>query len=175
MIKVFDNFLEQNDIETLHKVLWDSDWYLQGTDYPMSDLNQRGWAFIKYMNLDEEKQPIYKKILSKIQNLPELENMVCSRVLRNAYKFSDVIGLHRDTGYDITALVFGNKEWKLNWGSETIFTNEETEDAEIIQSVIPKPGRLLIFDSDIPHTGRVPSSSFPHYRYSLVFNFKKTI
>lgn len=173
MINVIDNFLDKDEIKELHAVLWNADWYLQGTDYTLDSQDERGWSFTKYMDLDSENKPIYNKIHNKIASLPELQGYKCARVLRNAYKFGDVIGLHKDLGYEITALVFGNKQWKLNWGSETIFTDEESENAEIIKSVIPKPGRVVLFDSLIPHTGRVPNSSFPHYRYSLVFNFKK--
>lgn len=175
MIKIIDNFLSSNEVSELYDALWKSDWFLQGTDYALSDRDDRGWSFTKYFDPSVEKNTIYQRLLDKIKALPELSEYECKRSLRNAYKFGDVIGLHRDLGYDITALIFGNDKWKINWGSETIFTNEESDDAEIIQSVIPKPGRLIIFDSNIPHTGRVPSSLFPHYRYSLVFNFNKTI
>ncbi len=175
MIKVTDNFLESEEIQKLYEVLWNADWYLQGTDYALNERNDRGWAFIKYMDLKNEENPIYREILEKVCQIDELKDYTCSRVLRNAYKFGDVIGLHKDFGYDITVIVFGNQEWKLNWGSETIFTDTESDDAEIIKSVIPKPGRLVMFDSLIPHTGRVPSPAFPHYRYSLVFNFKKNL
>lgn len=173
MIEVIDNFLDEKEIQSLYDTLWNADWYLQGTDYNLSDRNDRGWSLTKYMNLRDEKNPIYENILNKVSQLTKLQGYTMARCLRNAYKYSDVIGLHKDIGYDITVLLFGNNEWKLSWGSETIFTNEESENSEIIKSVIPKPGRLLMFDSLIPHTGRVPSSSFPHYRYSLVYNFKK--
>ena len=175
MIKIVDNFLDDKTIHELYDELWNADWYLQGTDYSLSDRNDRGWSLTKYLKLPLQSNSIYDIIYQKVSELPELKDYQLSRVLRNAYKFSDVIGLHRDIGYDITVLIFGNKEWKLNWASETIFTSEESENAEIIKSVIPKPGRLLIFDSNIPHTGRVPSSAFPHYRYSLVYNFKKKL
>jgi hypothetical protein len=175
MIKVIDNFLESEEIQKLYEVLWNADWYLQGTDYALNQRNDRGWSLTKYMDLKNEENQIYQEILEKVCQIDELKDLTCSRVLRNAYKFGDVIGLHKDLGYDITVLIFGNHEWKLNWGSETIFTDTESDDAEIIKSVIPKPGRLVMFDSLIPHTGRVPSPAFPHYRYSLVFNFKKNL
>lgn len=171
MIEVFDSFLNDEEISELYDELWNADWYLQGTDYSLADRNDRGWSLTKYFKVEDEKSTIYSRILDKILLLPILNGKYkCTRTLRNAYKFGDVIGLHKDLGYTLTALVFGNKEWNINWGSETIFTNEESPNAEIIKSVIPKPGRLVIFDSNIPHTGRVPSSLFPHYRYSVAYN-----
>lgn len=172
MIEVFDNFLDDNEIEELYDVLWNADWYLKGTDYSLSNRNDRGWSLTKYSILEDKSSEIYHKILQKISSHPLINNRYqCARTLRNAYKYGDVLGLHKDEGFDITAMVYGNREWNLNWGSETIFAEEERQDAEIIKSVIPKPGRLVIFDSLIPHTGRVPSSLFPNYRYSVVYNF----
>jgi SM-20-related protein len=40
----------------------------------------------------------------------------------------------------------------MSYGGETIFTNPER--TEIIHSVIPKPGRALLFDGFIPHCAR---------------------
>ena len=69
-------------------------------------------------------------------------------------------------------MIYGNNNWDANWGSETVFFDKIGSDAEIIKSILPKPGRLVLFDANIPHTGRVPSSMFPNYRYSLVYNLK---
>ena len=112
-----------------------------------------------------------------IGNLPILNNNYeCHRNMINAYKYSDVLSIHDDgpiNGFkNITALIYGNSTWDANWGSETVFFDKKGSDAEIIKSILPKPGRLVLFDAGIPHTGRVPSSMFPNYRYSLVYNLK---
>lgn len=170
MIEVIDNFLSEQEINQLYETLWFTDWYLKGTDGPLIDKKNRGWSLTKYFSPNEEDE-IYQKILDRILTIPQLEGKYkCDRALRNAYKFGDVLGIHQDLGFTLTALLFGNNEWDINWGSETIFTSNTNHDCEIVKSVIPKPGRLIVFDSMIPHTGRVPSSLYPHYRYSVVFN-----
>jgi SM-20-related protein len=97
----------------------------------------------------------------------------------NAYKYSDVLSIHTDPdikGFNnITAIIYGNDNWDANWGSETVFFDKTGSDAEIIKSILPKPGRLVLFDAGIPHTGRVPSSAFPNYRYSLVYNLELNV
>ena len=148
MIEVIDNFLTQEEIKILYEEMWYSDWYLIGSDYPNDSIGGQGWSFTKYFDVDKESNQIYRNILNKISELPQIKDKyVCERSLRNAYKFGDLIGLHKDVCYEITALIYGNKEWKINWGAETIFTDSESQDSEIIKSVIPKPGRLVLFDS----------------------------
>ena len=45
-----------------------------------------------------------------------------------------------------------NKVWTISYAGETIFTNNEQ--TEILSSVIPKPGRVVVFDGQIPHCAR---------------------
>ena len=98
MIKILDNFLSSEEVLELHEELWKSDWYLAGTDYALNDRTERGWSFTKYFDPSKEKNIIYQKILDKIYLLPELSDYQCARTLKNAYKFGDVIGVHRDLG-----------------------------------------------------------------------------
>lgn len=174
MIQVIDNFLSKNEIEQLYDCLWKQDWNLSATDKGGITREDRGWAMWKILNDKDIFFPFYNSLLNKVLELELLsEGFECKRMLVNAYKFGDVMGIHTDDGFDYTAIIYCNHKWEINWGSETIFVDEDRPDCDIIKSVIPKPGRLVIFDSSIPHTGRVPNSVFPNYRYSLVFNLVK--
>ena len=94
--------------------------------------------------------------------------------------------LHRDSRLgpeeSFTALWYPNLDWHPNWGGETLFYHLDTTDTEFfneslnynkdktelhtqlndmlyeceITAVIPKPGRVVIFDSGILHSGRCP-------------------
>ena len=174
MIEVYDDFLTTEEIKSLYDKLWNQDWYLNGYDSEMPNRNQPGWSFSKTISQTDSSFAFYKNYGHKILELDLLKDkFVIHRTLTNAYKFGDVLKLHVDGGYDLTAIIYGNEFWDINWGSETIFASSLDKNAEIIASVIPKPGRLVIFDSKIPHSGRVPNSLFPNYRYSLVFNLSK--
>lgn len=50
-----------------------------------------------------------------------------------------------------TAIVYLNKEWDINWCGETVIFDE---DKEIAASVLPKYGRVLVFDSHMLHAAR---------------------
>ena len=177
MIEIIDEFLNKKEIDKLYDILWSSDLYLIGIENHINDRNDRRWSLSKQIKKEDKDIDFFNEILDKILNLSILNNEYdCYRNIINAYKYSDVLSIHDDgvtNGFkNITALIYGNNNWDANWGSETVFFDKIGSDAEIIKSILPKPGRLVLFDANIPHTGRVPSSMFPNYRYSLVYNLK---
>jgi Rps23 Pro-64 3,4-dihydroxylase Tpa1-like proline 4-hydroxylase len=177
MIEIINEFLNKKEIDKLYDILWSSDLYLIGIENHINDRNDRRWSLSKQIKKEDKDIDFFNEILDKILNLSILNNEYdCYRNIINAYKYSDVLSIHDDgvtNGFkNITALIYGNNNWDANWGSETVFFDKIGSDAEIIKSILPKPGRLVLFDANIPHTGRVPSSMFPNYRYSLVYNLK---
>ena len=93
--------------------------------------------------------------------------------LAHAYANGQTYGqageIHTDTndaGYK-TVVYYCNAFWQTNWGGETIFYNADRSD--IVRAVLPKPGRLLIFDSNIPHAGRDPGRLCPVMRVTVTF------
>jgi len=66
-----------------------------------------------------------------------------------------------------TALYYVNPIWKPNWGGETIFYNDAQTD--IIKSIIPKPGRFVVFNASIPHRSAPPTSVFRGLRTAISF------
>lgn len=180
MIEIIDGFLNKKEIDKLYDILWSSDLYLTGIEYYNEDRMDRRWTLVKNIKKEDKDNIFFNKILDKILDLPILNNdYECFRNMINAYKYSDVLSIHDDgvvNGFkNITALIYGNNIWDANWGSETVFFDKIGSDAEIVKSILPKPGRLVLFDAKIPHTGRVPSSMFPNYRYSLVYNLRLKI
>lgn len=174
MIEVFDEFLTSEEITELFKTLRESSWILEEKVPYISEVQLEGGADIGYIK-EIPENTIYWKILGRLHSLPLISGKYkFFSAFRNAYKRGDVTALHTDES-DITALLYGNPKWNINWGSETIFTESLSPDTEIIASIIPKPGRLVIFDSSLPHSGRPPSSSFANHRYSVAYNFKKII
>lgn len=83
---------------------------------------------------------------------------------------SDVYRYHVDT-YDEkdgcrTLLCYLNHEWMPEWEGETHFSDQEAKD--ILVSCAFIPGRIIVFDSTIPHKSSQPGPTTPAYRYVLV-------
>ena len=63
-----------------------------------------------------------------------------------------------------------NKEWHRSWRAPTKF---KAKKYHISKSVFPKPGRLIIFDSNICHKGTAPNILMPDKvagRISIAFH-----
>ena len=65
-----------------------------------------------------------------------------------------------------TTLVYVNPLWAPEWAGETVFFNEA---GDIIQSALPRPGRLALFDGRIIHAARAVTRRCPALRVSLIF------
>jgi len=65
----------------------------------------------------------------------------------------------------MTLLYYPCIEWDIKYGGATNFLH----DGEIVASVIPKPGRFILFDADIEHQATPPNFYCPHKRYTIAF------
>lgn len=94
------------------------------------------------------------------------------RMYVNAYSYGDCPTVHADhtkAGH-YTVLYYANPEWNANWSGETVFYNDRRN--EIAKSVYPKPGRIIAFDSRIPHVAREPNRICPVVRYTIAIKLK---
>ena len=99
---------------------------------------------------------------TKINKL--FDGLAISKSILNLSVPSDVHYTHTHQEKKI-ALYYVNLEWRDGWHGETHFYSE---DLTSIQFSTPyTPGRLIIFDANIPHTIRPQSTVAPHHRFTL--------
>ena len=87
----------------------------------------------------------------------------------DAYIHIDNTGYLNREGAEInceTAVLYTNDSWTADWAGETVILDEHNE---IEASVLPKPGRILIFDGLKPHGARPVSRACPELRQTLAF------
>ena len=121
--------------------------------------------------------PVWKIIRKHINDTfedMELDIIDCYATGRtsNAISFP-----RKDTNNTWTILYYVNPIWELEWEGQTNFytgsintnTDIENEPANIIKSIYPKPGRIVLFHSTIPHAETAPSRIFPGLKTTLVF------
>ena len=96
------------------------------------------------------------------------------RMYVNAYSYGDCPTIHADNLEEkhFTILYYANYEWNANWSGETVFYNQARD--EIIRAVYPKPGRIVTFDSRIPHVAREPNRICPIIRYTIAIKLYLT-
>ncbi len=70
-----------------------------------------------------------------------------------------------------TMLYYINMEWKPEYYGETLFFNDLGTEVEYTS--LFKPGRIVFFDGNIPHTIRPSSHIAPSYRFTLFASFNE--
>lgn len=109
------------------------------------------------------------EIWTKLKN-DFMEGQVLQRIYANAHTYGLEGAIHRDHREGkkgLTAIIYMHPIWSLSWSGELmLFSNDHST---IINTISPKPGRLVLFNGDIPHVAKSPSRECPFLRISLVF------
>lgn len=111
-------------------------------------------------------------------NLPEeikkiISNYKATRYYSLITNWSVTNRFHVDRPSDLTFLYYANLKWDYDWGGETLFSNDKI--TEIVYTSMYKPGRIVIFDSSIPHRPIPTTSNCPNMRYTFVTNLTKDL
>ena len=100
------------------------------------------------------------------------------QMIINANTYGDCTTIHTDIdpenadqeGY-YTILCYANNYWEPDWAGETVLYTQERDD--IIKSIYPRPGRIAVFDSRIPHASRAVSRLCDKVRYTVAIKLVK--
>jgi SM-20-related protein len=112
------------------------------------------------------KLPFFRDVSTLIRDLA-LEPPVLQRVYANFNLYGEVHFPHEDGPRGITALYCVNPVWPTRWQGETFFF----EGSEPSHVVVPRPGRLILFDASITHRGSPPSRDCFEPRINIAFKF----
>ena len=97
------------------------------------------------------------------------KDVIIDRAYINVYFSNTPTGVHTDDDApeSISFLAFANPQWSVDWGGETVFFSDNLQ--SIKQSIMPKGGRIILFDSTIPHSARAPStmSAVPRFTVTI--------
>lgn len=95
------------------------------------------------------------------------------RCYANAFPYGCDGTLHTDSlsATSFTSVYYPHDEWHPNWGGETVFFNDTSD--EIVASIYPRPNRLVCFPGTIPHVARGLTRSCPAMRITLMFKTER--
>lgn len=97
----------------------------------------------------------------------ELKDYKLHRTWVNLYTPLDQLRYHSDMfkpGYK-SMLYYVNLHWEPEWDSPTIWRNQDLSEIEFVSPFIP--GRVVLFDSDIPHKATHAPLEARQYRFTL--------
>lgn len=117
-------------------------------------------------------RPIYRLWLRLKQTV--LEGHVPLRAYANAHTYGVEGYVHKDnedTENYFSTIYYAHPVWEHNWAGETVFYGDRGK--EIVQSVYPRPGRIVSFHGAVPHCARAPSRECSALRLTVVIKTQR--
>lgn len=170
-LHIQDNFLDKKDILDNYFYFRDN----VGWKFIGSGTDNNMWR--KFIYKLDFKNKIEKKFKEKTESLLKYLNLFdllkFSRAYASANTYGTVHESHRDYNIDsnggITVMYYLNHNWNIDYSGETVFYSND--DQEIKYSVIPKPGRIIVFDGTIKHCARDTRRDVNDLRLVLTFKY----
>lgn len=176
-----DNFLANEDLANVQAffqshVLWTFGWQSNKKNYdvPFSHWNHDFLGTSNSNQTDCAEKLLADKSLAPVAALwVQLQTKLLPghslvRCYANAHTFGVEGYPHVDSRKpgNYTAIFYINPMWKPEWAGETVFFNDL---GDIFQSVLPKSGRMVMFDGRVTHAARGLTRICPAMRVTLMF------
>ena len=122
-----------------------------------------------WSSLDLSKTNLASYIQKCIENTPWFTGNSNWKIVVNLIRPTDVHYIHHHRGQHVV-LYYANLEWEDGWYGETIFYDEFKEN-DITFTSPYIPGRIILFDGNIPHAIRPQSVNGSKFRISITLFF----
>lgn len=173
-VRVWDGMIPQSELESLvqhirahgFKYGWKSD---DDVEYGHWNHSFAGKNKKNRDPVESYLDPTCSVVVSRMkQFMPANARII--RCYANCYTFATEGYPHVDSEHpdDITAIIYLNHHWDRRYGGETVFYSGD----EIIKSVVPKFGRMIMFHSDLVHAARGVTRVCPEARMVFVVKAK---
>tara|TARA_R110002020_G_scaffold407491_3_gene617502 strand:+ start:3160 stop:3678 length:519 start_codon:yes stop_codon:yes gene_type:complete len=165
LVDVYDDLITKD-------LLLELEQYVSGFTYSRFETDNEEYDFKTNTHDFDHKDPLLIKCQQLFWNkLKNNVDIILTRLYCNKILAGDSPTSHYDGKYDVdtTVLVYVNSEWDHNEGGETLFYNE---DKEVVQAVVPKPGRVAIFPANILHSARPPLPYVTKPRYTVAYKYE---
>jgi len=165
---VIDDLLTEQQVLDLHKSILVADFTVMGASSVETYKNRE--IMFELDPLDFERTTLGASIQDAINRVLN-KNLSCYRVVGNYIRYGSQTFAHQDTSTNdsLTALYFANSEWHYDWGGEVLVYNRDKE-SDICVGV--KPGRLVLFPSNLLHKGGVPNRVCTDIRLTVSARYK---
>ena len=168
-LDIFDGAVDFSERERAYSVIRNSTYLIGNEDADAIETSQHKYLCAYYNDADLANVGI----IDAIRETPVwglVGHLPLVRVHVNLSTQTDCHWAHDHRG-QIGLIYYVNKHWKHDWAGETMFFSDDL--SEVAFASVYKPGRIIVFDGEIPHSVRPQSSSAPSYRFTLSLFFQK--
>jgi hypothetical protein len=170
MLKVYDDLFTPDFImemsKAAHMLPWTYSNVANRDQFPLDSTFTKGthkffgsslWFRDSLYNVTNNTPDIFLKALDHLQFSVLEEDVDMHCIDSNLQVYGQDGTAHKDDfisdGTDRTILLYCHHEWKEEWGGALEILND---DGEVIESVLPLPGRVVYLDSSVLHRARAP-------------------
>ena len=168
-IEIFDNEVPFVDMQNIYDYVYNSNyrlgWEDRTDDKKIPNIHS---AFTKDEVINSSLFKYLKNISKKSKLKFNIDNF--EKCIVNLSKCGDYNFNHTHKG-NIVLLYYVNLEWKDGFAGETLFYDDNLIDAKFVSTFVP--GRIVVFDGEIPHTIRPQSTYGPDYRFTISYFVRK--
>lgn len=167
-IIVYDNMFSTQECLDIYLLIGGLPYFRTNIDLPVAGTRDIDTKFVSNIGINDRLgKVLFEKYTENIDEIPIND----ARIMNQYVNYSthgtvdrlhgDCSSFHIDPTY--TILQYANFRWETDWHGQTVFYDDNHED--IIFSSTIKPGRVVLFDSIIPHSATAPSklSEFPRF------------
>lgn len=168
-LDVFDGAVSFSEREHIYSVVRNSMYRIGNEDADAVETAQHKYMCAYYNDGDVE----HTGIMQFIRDTPVwgiVGHLPLVRAHVNLSTPTDCHWAHDHRG-QMGLLYYVNKHWKHDWAGETMFFNDDL--SEVFHASVYTPGRIIVFDGEMPHSVRPQSSIAPTYRFTLSLFFQK--
>ena len=168
-INIIDGAVDFSERESIYSFLRHSAYHIGNEDADAIETAHHKYMCSYFSQTDVDNL----KFLEYIRDTPAHE-IISGKLLTRAHvNLSTPTDCHwaHDHRGQIGLLYYANKHWKHDWAGETVFFTDDL--SEVAYASVYKPGRIIIFDGEIPHSVRPQSSIAPTYRLTLSLFFNR--
>lgn len=168
-ILFYDNLFSMVQRDSMYQFVRNSKFQIGWRDSPRIELSGYQNLHSVFSQEDVENLGLLRWLKgSEVEE--KLSGLEYDKTVVNLSTPSDVNFIHVHHG-QVVLLYYPNLDWKPEWYGETLFYSEDG--ASVSWAGAYTPGRVLLFDGEIPHSIRPQSSLAPHYRFTVACVFRK--
>lgn len=171
----FENSGELNSLQSFFQsqVLWTFGWQSSKDKTPFGHWNHDFLKTNRHNQDNKQAELLENTALQPLHGVwqklkaTHLQGHALVRCYANAHTFGVEGYPHVDSRKpgNYTTIFYLNPIWKPEWAGETVFMNDM---GDIAHAVLPKPGRMVLFDGRITHAARAVTRICPAMRVTLM-------
>jgi hypothetical protein len=166
-VLVFDGLVPRPTARLLYEELRDTTFHWNARDSGAAE-HRHSVRWKKAVAPEAKELPFFGDVARLVERVGR-HPLVLDRIYVNYNLYGELHLPHVDAAFGITALYCANLEWRRDWQGETVFYDGD----EPTHVVLPRPGRVLLFDAALRHRGSPPSRDCYEPRINIAFKFQR--